>query len=375
VLNFDFSEEVKMMRDEAHRFLVDRCPAKVVRRALDGEIVYDRDLWGEIARLGWLGVGLPEEFGGSGIGSEAMCVVAGEIGASLAPIPFSSSAYLGAQAILYAGDNAQKSEMLPAIASGECIATLALAEGPGNPSEAAVKTEFRNGKITGLKTPVPDGATADLAIVVARDPGGRVGLYAVPLKSDAVDSKTLRTVDPSRNYASLEFRNAHAIPLLANGDGWSLVQSILDRAAAFVAFEQIGGAEACLTMARNYALDRYAFGRPIASFQAIKHRLADMYVTLELGRAHSYYAAWAISHDAPELTAAASAARIAAIDAYYLNSKENIQIHGGMGFTWEMDCHLYYRRAKMLALLLGSASYWRDRLIGELSRNDLMAAE
>ena len=374
-MNFDFSDDVKMMRDEAHHFLQNRCPTKVVRRALDGEIVFDEDLWREIARLGWTGVAIPEEFGGSGIGAEAMCLLAGELGASLAPVPFSSSIYLGAQAILLAGDSAQKNEMLPAIAVGESIATLALAEGWGNPSAAAIKTEFHNGRINGIKTPVPDGVVADLAIVVAKDTGGRVGLYAVALKSNAVTRKTLKTVDPTRNYASLEFSGAQAIPLLGNEGGWSFVQSLLERAAVFLAFEQIGGAEACLAMGKIYALDRYAFGRPIASFQAIKHRLADMYVALELGRAHSYYAAWAISHDAPELAIASAAARVAAIDAYYLNAKENIQIHGGMGFTWEMDCHLYYRRAKMLALLLGSAGYWRDRLIGELSQNERMAAE
>jgi alkylation response protein AidB-like acyl-CoA dehydrogenase len=158
------------------------------------------------------------------------------------------------------------------------------------------------------------------------------------------------------------------MPLLANRGGWAVVQKLLDRAAVFFAFEQVGGAEAALHMARDYALERYAFGRPIASFQAIKHKLADMYVSLELARAHAYYAAWAISNDAPELASAAAAARIAATDAYYMASKENIQIHGGMGFTWEMDCHLYYRRAKALALLLGSAGYWRNRLIGELQR-------
>lgn len=374
-MNFDFSDDAKLMRDEARRFLQDRCPTKVVRRALDGEVSYDEDLWREIARLGWTGVAIPEEFGGSGIGAEAMCLLAGELGAALAPVPFSSSVYLGAQAVLLAGDTAQKHEMLPAIAAGESIATLALAEGWGNPSATAIKTEFRNGRIVGFKSPVPDGAIADFAVVVAKDTGGSVGLYAVRLKSEAVTAKTLKSVDPTRNYASLEFRSAQAIPMLGNGGGWPLVQSILERAAVFLAFEQIGGAEACLTMGKNYALDRYAFGRPIASFQAIKHRLADMYVSLELGRAHSYYAAWAISHDAPELAIAAAAARVAAIDAYYLSAKENIQIHGGMGFTWEMDCHLYYRRAKMLALLLGSAAYWRDRLIGELSQNDRMAAE
>jgi acyl-CoA dehydrogenase len=367
-VNFDFSDEVKMMRDEARRFLRNRCPLKVARRALDGVEVYDRDLWKEIAALGWIGVGIPEEFGGSGIGTEALCVLAGEIGAVLAPVPFSSVAYFAVEAILLAGDDAQKRDILPAIATGESIATLALAEGQGNPVPEAINTTYANGTLSGTKRPVPDGAIADQAIVVAKDTCGEIGFYAVSLNGRGVERETLETIDPTRNYATIVFRNAPARPLQANGRGWTLVEKLLDRVAVFVAFEQVGGAEGALHMAKAYALERYAFGRSIASFQAIKHKLADMYVALELARSHAYFAAWAISHDAPELAGAASAARVAATDAYYLAAKENIQIHGGMGFTWEMDCHLYYRRAKALALLLGSTGHWRNRLISELER-------
>jgi alkylation response protein AidB-like acyl-CoA dehydrogenase len=369
-VNFDFSDEVKMMRDEARRFLKDRCPPGVVRRALDGAVVYDKELWKEIAELGWIGVGIPEKFGGSGIGAEALCVLAGELGASLAPVPFSSSAYLAVEAILLAADDTQKRCLLPDVASGESIVTVALAEGPGNPSPGAVSTTYANGVLTGTKWPVPDGEVADQAIVVAKDRDGEIGFYATALDGEGVQRKTLKTIDPTRNYATLVFRGASATPLLANGKGWALVEELLDRAAVFLAFEQVGGAETALYMARDYAMERYAFGRSIASFQAIKHKLADMYVALELARAHAYYAAWAISSDALELAGAAAAARVAATDAYYLITKENIQIHGGMGFTWEMDCHLYYRRAKALALLLGSAGYWRDRLIGELEHEE-----
>jgi len=374
-VNFDFSYEVKMMRDEARRFLKDRCPPKAVRRALDGEVTFDRDLWKAIGELGWTGVSIPEEFGGAGIGYEALCLIAGEMGASLAPVPFSSSVYLAAEAILMSADDAQRREMLPAIASAESIWTFALAEGPGNPSVEAIGTEYRDGRLSGKKLAVPDASTAQSCVVVAKDHTGEIGLYAVALNDSSVTRETVKTVDPTRNYANLTFRNTKAMPLLANGKGWGLVQHLLDRAAIFIAFEQVGGAEACLQMAKSYAVERYAFGRPIGTFQAIKHRLADMYVALELARAHAYYGAWAISHDATELATAASAARVAAIDAYHLCAKENIQIHGGMGFTWEMDCHLYYRREKMLSLLLGSAPYWRNRLIDELEHIELAAAE
>ncbi|MEI9931198.1 MAG: acyl-CoA dehydrogenase family protein [Rhizomicrobium sp.] len=304
-------------------------------------------------RNGWTGAAIPEEFGGAGIGYEALCLIAGELGASLAPVPFSSSIYLASEAILLAGDDTQKRTLLPALASGQSIWTFALAEGPGNPSAQAISTEYRGGKLSGRKIAAPDAGIADFSVVIAKDQGGEVGLYAVALGESSVVRDTAKTVDPTRNYASLTFRDTPATPLLANGKGWALVEHVLNRAAIFVAFEQVGGAETCLQVAKTYAMERYAFGRPIATFQAIKHRLADMYVALELARAHAYYGAWAISHNALELATAAPAARVAATDAYHLCAKENIQIHGGMGFTWEMDCHLYYRRAKMLSLLLG----------------------
>ncbi|HEV2652768.1 MAG TPA: acyl-CoA dehydrogenase family protein [Rhizomicrobium sp.] len=365
-MNFDFSDDIKAVREEAKRFLQNRCPPAVVRRVLDGAATFDKELWTEIGALGWLGAGIPEELGGAGIGYDALCVLAGEIGASLAPVPFSSSAYLAAEAIMLAGDEAQKRALLPEIASGESITTLALAEGPGNPDPAAIATTCRDGRLSGTKWPVPDGAIADHAVVVASDSLGSIGFYRVSLEGEGVERRTLPTIDPTRNYATLTLAGAPAQALRGNGEGWALVQQLLDRAAVFFAFEQVGGAEAALMMARDYALERYAFGRPIASFQAIKHKLADIYVAVELARAHAYYAAWALSHDARELASAASAARVAASQAYYLASRENIQIHGGMGFTWEMNCHLHYRRAKSLSILLGSESYWQDRLIGEL---------
>jgi alkylation response protein AidB-like acyl-CoA dehydrogenase len=173
-------------------------------------------------------------------------------------------------------------------------------------------------------------------------------------------------VDPTRSHARLVFDGAAAEPLGAPGIGWPLVERLLDRAAVLVAFEQLGGAQAALDMAREYALGRFAFGRQIASFQAIKHKLADMYVAVELARSNAYYGAWALSKDAPELPVAAATARVAATEAYYQNAKENIQVHGGMGFTWEFDCHLHYRRAKLTSLMLGSARRWKDLLVTRL---------
>ena len=209
---------------------------------------------------------------------------------------------------------------------------------------------------------------ANVAIVAARvDDGGDLSLFLVDLSVSGVARATLPTVDPTRSHARLVFDGAPAEPLGAAGAGDALLERLLDRAAVLVAFEQVGGAQAALDMAREYAMGRFAFGRPIASFQAIKHKLVDMYVATELARSNAYYAAWALSTGAAELPVAAAAARVSATEAFWLSAKENIQTHGGMGFTWEFDCHLYYRRAKLLALQLGSARRWKHALISRLA--------
>jgi alkylation response protein AidB-like acyl-CoA dehydrogenase len=214
--------------------------------------------------------------------------------------------------------------------------------------------------------PVMDGDVADFAVVVASEGGGRARLFLVDLTGPGVSRSTVATVDPTRSHARIVLDDVAGEPLGAAGQGWPLVERLLDRAAVLVAFEQLGGAQAALDMARAYALGRFAFGRQIASFQAIKHKLADMYVGIELARSNAYYGAWALSKDAPELGVAAAAARVAASEAYYQAAKENIQVHGGMGFTWEFDCHLHYRRAKLTGLMLGSARRWKDLLVARL---------
>ena len=365
-MNFDFSDELKMLRDQARKFLAERSPPKAVRRVLEGEAPYDKALWQGIAEMGWLGIAVPETDGGAGLGYEGLCVLAEELGHSLAPVPFASSVYLATEAILAAGSDKQKRAYLPKLVEGKLIGAFALAEGIGNPHPKHVKAVVKGGKLTGIKQPVADGGIADFAVVVAKGEDGKIGLYLVDLKGSGVKREPLKTVDPSRDHAKLSFDGAAAELLGAGTQGWDLPKRLLDRAAVLIAFEQVGGAQACLDMAKNYAMERYAFGRQIGSFQAIKHKLADVYVATELARSNAYYGAWAIATDAAELPLAAAAARVSAIEAYHLASKENIQTHGGMGFTWEFDCHLYYRRSKLLAAAIGSAPYWKDRLVAEL---------
>ena len=373
-MNFDFSDDQKQLRDTARKFLAEKCPPKAVRAVIDGKAPYDRDLWKGLAEMGFLGVAIPESYGGTGAGHLELCVIAEEMGRALAPVPFSSTVYLAAEALLLAGSEAQKQKWLPQIASGEAIGTLALFEGKGNPAPQSIRLAASNATLDGVKKPVADGAIADFAIVAARTgSSGRdtdISLFLVDMKSGGVEAKPLANIDPSHGQAEVLFKKCKAEPLGAAGEGWSIVSQVLDRAAVLLAFEQVGGADRALEMGRDYALDRIAFGRPIGSFQAIKHMLADMYVSATLARSNCYYGAWALSTGAGELPEAAAAARVGATQAFQHCAKNNIQVHGGMGFTWEFDCHLYYRRANATALSLGSMSYWEDALIDRMRKRN-----
>ena len=361
-MNFDFSDDSKLLRDQARRFLAEHCTPRHVRQVLEGKRPYLEQVWQQIAGMGWFGAAIPEEYGGAGLGYEALCLLAEEIGRAIAPLPFTASVVLGAEAILAAGTEPQKRDTLPRIASGEIIATLALGAGAGEPTPARVQATLRDGRLTGEAWPVPDGGIADIAVVAARH-GSEVALALVDLTGPGVSRIPLDTFDPTRPQARLTFDGATAAPM---AQGWEAISAVLDRAAVLVAFEQVGGASACLEMATAYAKERHAFGRPIGSFQAIKHKLADVYVATELARSNACYGAWALSTGAGELPLAAATARVSASDAFFLAARENIQVHGGIGFTWEMDCHLFYRRARQLGLLLGSVRHWKDRVVSEL---------
>jgi alkylation response protein AidB-like acyl-CoA dehydrogenase len=368
-VNFDFSDDQKALKDEARRFLAARSPLPVVRGVLDDPTrTFDAALWKAVGEQGWCGAAIPEAYGGLGIGYVELCGLAEELGRALAPIPFASSVYQFAEAVLVAGSEAQKQARLPDIASGAVIGTLATAEGPGVATPENLRTRVIDGKLSGEKIPVTDGDIADVAVVLASE-DGRPGLYLVDLTGPGVERQAVSTLDPTRGAAKVVFSGAAAELLGPLGQGFELLERILDRAAVLLAFEQVGGADRCLEMARDYALERYAFGRPIGSYQAIKHKLADVYVKIEIGRSNAYYGAWALSADAPELPVAAAGARIAASDAYWHASKENIQTHGGIGFTWEADCHLFYRRSRHLSLVVGAPRVWKARLADRLDRN------
>ena len=373
-MNFDFSDDQKMLRDQAHKFLSEKCTTKTVRKVFEGEHGYDKDLWKQIAEMGWHGTAIPEEFGGLGLGYLELCVIAEELGRALAPVPFSSTVYLFAEAVLAAGTDEQKKKYLPKIASGELIGTFARTEGAGAVTPKSIRTTFKGGKLSGKKIAVVDGASADFAIVLARssDDAGERGtaLAIVDLKGAGVKRSAEDSIDPSRKHAVIEFDGASAEALGKAGEGWSIAANVLNRAAIMTAFEQVGGADSCLVMAKDYAMQRYAFGRLIASYQAIKHKLADMYVNTELARSNAYYGAWALSTNARELPLAAAAARVSATQAFDYASKENIQTHGGIGFTWEAHCHFYYKRSRELGLSLGPQRTWKEKLVSELEASN-----
>jgi hypothetical protein len=365
-MNFDFSEDQKALQAEARRFLVANCPIERVRAVLDDPTTtFDATLWRAVGEQGWLGAAISESHGGLGLGHLELCGLAYELGRALAPIPFASTAYILAEALELAGDDAQKARLLPQIAEGKLIGALATAEGPGAVDASRLQTEVREGRLWGEKAPVTDGDIADVALVLALE-DGRPGVFLADLNGQGVERTLLRTLDPTRDAAKLVFAGAPAERLGPSGWGEGLLAGILDRAAVLVAFEQCGGADRCLEMARDYALDRYAFGRVIGSYQALKHKLADIFVKNELARSNAYYGAWALNAQASELPIAASAARIAATEAYWHASKENIHAHGGVGFTWEVDCHLFYRRSRQLGLWLGAPRLWKQRLTNHL---------
>lgn len=362
-MNFDFSEEQKLLQKTARDYLVEHCPLATSRAVLEGGGTHSEDLWKGVAEMGWLGAAVPESYGGAGFGRLELALLAMELGRAIAPIPFGPSVYLVTEALLEAGSDAQKEKYLPRLASGDLIGTFAHAEQTGRVE--AIATRFENGKVSGTKLPVPDAQVAGLALVVVTA-GGATKLALVDLTGNGSNAEVLESIDGSRPQARLTLDGAPAELLGDSGTDESFLAHLLDRAAVLTAFEQIGGAERAFEITREFTMGRYAFGRPIASFQVLKHRMADMYAAIQLATSNAYYGAWALSSGDPELSTAACGARISASDAFDLAAIEMIQMHGGVGYTWEYDCHLFYRRAKLLSLALGGPGEWREQLIQRL---------
>ena len=363
-MNFDFSDDQKLLQTVTRDYLEDKVPLSVNRAVIENGHDLDTDLWRGAAEMGWLGVVIPEQYGGAGFGHLEQVLICEEFGRALAPIPYTSSAIV-VEALLKAGKPDQKAAFLPKFADGSAIGTVAIAEGRGITRIDNLSTTYENGVVSGKKMAVPDGAATNHALVIAHS-GRGTSLVLVDLSGPGVVKTRSDSIDPARSAAEITFENTPAELVGEPGEGWALLQSLLDRGAVIAAFEQLGSAGRAFEITREYILGRYAFGRQIGSFQAIKHRMAEMYAALELARSNCFYGAWTLANDADELSVAAPSARISASDAFDLCSQEMIQMHGGVGFTWEFDCHMFYRRAKQLGHAIGTANEWRDKLIERL---------
>ncbi len=361
-MNFAFTEEQEQLRQIVRSFMEDKSPESAVREMMDTETGFDPKVWKQMAeQMGLPSLIIPEEFGGQGYTFVELGVVMEEMGRALLCAPFFSGV-LASLALLHSGDDAAKAAHLPGIASGETIATLAYTEENGKWDASAVTaTADADGKITGTKSFVIDGATANLLIVAAKSAAG-ISLYAVDGAGEGVTRTALSTMDQTRKQAKIELNGAQGTLIGTDGGGWDTLATVLDLAAIALAAEQVGGAQFVLEMAVQYAKDRVQFGRPIGSFQAIKHKCADMLLEVESAKSAAYYGLWCAAEMNDELPSVASLAKAYCSEAYFHAAAENIQIHGGIGFTWEHPAHLYFKRAKSSELMFGDPAYHREQL-------------
>jgi alkylation response protein AidB-like acyl-CoA dehydrogenase len=370
-VNFAFSEDQDELRRTIRQFLESKSPSTEVRRLMDTAEGYDPAVWSQMAeQLGLQALHIPEEYGGQGFSFVELGIVLEEMGRVLLCAPYFSTVALAANAIMNAGSADDCKALLPGIAAGETIAALAFTEPNGKWDVAGITMEAAEsaGKWTlnGTKSFVIDGHTANTIVVVARVAGTSgtdgIGFFTVDGDASGLTRTPLATMDQTRKQAKLEFANVSASPLGTPGDGFAAFSKTLDQAAVALANEMIGGAQFVLDMSVEYAKVRVQFGRPIGSFQAIKHKCADMLLEVESGKSAAYYAAWAAAEDNEELPVVAALAKAYISDAYFHCAAENIQIHGGIGFTWEHDAHLYFKRAKSSEIFLGDATYHRELL-------------
>jgi alkylation response protein AidB-like acyl-CoA dehydrogenase len=375
-VNFEFDADQEELRSTVRRFLERSSAEADVRRLMATESGYDPALWEKMAtQLGLHGMAIPEEYGGAGFSFVELGVVLEEMGRALLCAPFFASVVLAAELLKAIEDEQARKDYLPGIASGETIATVALTEADGQWQSSSIATravpDGGSWRLTGAKTFVPDGSSASLLLVVART-GSGIGVFAVDGDAPGLSRRALPTMDQTRRQARLEFDAVPARLLGGPGDGWPAVSRMLQVAAVGLAAEQVGGAQRTLEMAVEYAKLREQFGRPIGSFQAIKHKCASMLAEVESMKSAAYYGLWAVASASGELPVVASIAKVCCSDGYTKVTSENIQIHGGIGFTWEHPAHLYFKRARSSRVLLGGPDYHRH-LIARLA--GLMPAE
>jgi alkylation response protein AidB-like acyl-CoA dehydrogenase len=373
-MDFGFNEEQELLRSTARKFLENECSSEFVRKRMAEADGVTDEFWAKVAEQGWLGLVFPEEHGGSGLGFVDLTVLMEEMGRAVMPGPFVSTVLLGGLAIQTAGSPAQRAEWLPKIAAGRARSTLAWTEPSGRWDAAGITAQARSvpggWALSGTKLFVPDAHLADVLVVVARTGDGRnpedgVGLFLVGKGAAGLEIKLLPTMDQTRKLCEVTFNDVRVTGdavLGAPGAGWSPLSRVIERATVALCAEMCGGAQRVLDMTVDYAKIRVAFGRPIGSYQGVKHRAADMLVDVENAKSLTYYAAWAVDENAPEAALAASMAKAYCSDAFRRVSAAGIQLHGGIGFTWEHDLHLYFKRAKSSEFTFGDATFHRERV-------------
>lgn len=373
-MDFGFSEEQDLLRATARKFFENECPSTFVRQRMEEPAGVTDEFWSKLAEQGWLGLIYPEEFGGSGLGFVDLTVLMEEMGRVVMPGPFFSTVLLGGLTILEAGSPGQKKEWLPKIAQGQAKASLALTEPNAHWDAAGVTATAREAAggfvLSGTKLFVLDAHTADVLVVAARTattarPEDGVSLFLLPRTASGLETKLLPTMDQTRKLCEVALRDVKvpASALLGpKGQGWPALARVIERATVALCGEMCGGAQRVLEMTTEYAKVRVTFGRPIGAYQAVKHRAADMLVDVENAKSLTYYAAWAVDENASESALAASMAKAYASDAYRRTAGASIQLHGGIGFTWEHDLHLYFKRAKGSEFTFGDATYHRERV-------------
>ena len=365
-MNFAFTEEQEELRKTVRQFLDAKSPEAAVREQMETDNGFDPAVWSQMGeQLGLQGLIVPEEFGGSGYSYVELGIVLEEMGRALLCAPFFSTVVLAANTLIHSDDAAAQAAHLPGIADGSTIATLAFTEPSGKWDESGITMEATASgdgfTLAGTKMFVIDGHTANLVLVAART-GKGVSLFAVEGDAAGLTRTALSTMDQTRKQAKLEFAGTPATLVGTEGEGWTVLSRVLDLAAVGLAAEQVGGAQKVLDMAVEYAKVRVQFGRPISSFQAIKHKCADMLLEVESAKSAAYYGMWCAAELNDELPSVASLAKAYCSEAYFHATAENIQIHGGIGFTWEHPAHLYFKRAKSSELLFGDPTYHRELL-------------
>ncbi len=372
-MNFGFNEEQELLRSTARKFFENECPSTMVRRLMDTPEGMSQELWGKLGEQGWLGLIYPEAYDGMGLGLVDLTVLMEEMGRAVVPGPYFSTVLLGGLAIVEAGGEAQKKEWLPKISSSDKRVTLAWMEPSATLGTEGVTLPAveRGGRFTlsGTKLFVPDAHTADAIVVAARTKTGTsedgVSLFLLPKETRGLEVKLLPTMDQTRKLCEVTLKDVSVgsdALLGAAGAGWKPLARTLDRATVALCAEMCGGAQKVLDMTVEYAKIRQAFGRPIGSYQGVKHRAADMLVDVENSKSITYYAAWALDEGVAEGPLAVSMAKAYVSDAYRRVSAAGIQLHGGIGFTWEHDLHLYFKRAKGSEFTFGDATYHRERV-------------